>query len=66
MYYFEIKRLCPKGYTGIHVILFAHMGKHTPLLLIGDNAVPPVVEKYIKSIKPIPPKDMPRPPCFNY
>ncbi|MBE6067809.1 MAG: cell wall-binding repeat-containing protein [Clostridium lundense] len=46
-------------------ILFAHMGKHTPLLLIGNNAVPPVVEKYIKSIKPIPPKDMPRPPFMH-
>lgn len=46
-------------------ILFAHMGKHTPLLLISDNTVPPVVEKYIKLIKPIPPKDMPRPPFMH-
>lgn len=46
-------------------MLFAHMGKHTPLLLIGDNAVPTVVENYVKSIKPIPPKDMPRPPFMH-
>ncbi|WP_411682844.1 hypothetical protein [Clostridium thailandense] len=41
---------------------FAHMGKHTPLLLTKNNMVPSVVEKYIKSVKPMPPKNMPRPP----
>ncbi|WP_096635778.1 cell wall-binding repeat-containing protein [Clostridium cochlearium] len=43
----------------------AHMGKHTPLLLIEKDIVPSVVEEYIKSVKPIPPKDMPRPPFMH-
>ncbi|NMM64476.1 cell wall-binding repeat-containing protein [Clostridium sp. P21] len=46
-------------------VSLAHMGKHTPLLLTGNNMIPSVVEKYIKSIKPIPPKDMPRPPFMH-
>lgn len=46
-------------------VVFAHMGKHTPLLLIKDHCVPQVVEKYIESVKPIPPKDMPRPPFMH-
>jgi putative cell wall-binding protein len=46
-------------------VVFAHMGKHTPLLLIKDNCVPQVVEKYIEAVKPIPPKDMPRPPFMH-
>lgn len=45
--------------------LFAHMGKHTPLLLIEKNMIPNTVEHYIKSIKPTPPKDMPRPPFMH-
>jgi putative cell wall-binding protein len=46
-------------------VLFAHMGKHTPLLLIKDNSVPASVEKYIKEVKPEPPKDMPKPPFMH-
>ncbi|KZL91464.1 hypothetical protein [Clostridium magnum] len=46
-------------------VSFAHIGKHTPLLLTGNNMVPSVVEEYIKSVKPIPPKDMPRPPFMH-
>jgi hypothetical protein len=46
-------------------ILFAHMGKHTPLLLIKKDSIPSVVENYIKSVKPMPPKDMPRPPFMH-
>ncbi len=46
-------------------VVFAHMGKHTPLLLVKDNCVPQVVEKYIKSVKPMPPKDMPQPPFMH-
>lgn len=46
-------------------VLFAHMGKHTPLLLTGNKIVPSVVEEYIKSVKPMPPKDMPRPPFMH-
>ena len=46
-------------------VLFAHMGKHTPLLLTKKDKVPTVVERYIKSVKPMPPKDMPRPPFMH-
>ena len=46
-------------------VLFAHMGKHTPPLLIRKDTVPSVVEKYIKSVKPMPPKDMPKPPFMH-
>jgi hypothetical protein len=46
-------------------VLFAHMGKHTPLLLIKEDHVPRVVEKYIKEVKPEPPKDMPKPPFMH-
>lgn len=46
-------------------VLFAHMGKHTPFLLIRNNLTPEIVESYIKSVKPIPPKDMPRPPFMH-
>lgn len=46
-------------------VLFAHMGKHTPLLLIKEAIIPSVVEKYIRSVKPMPPKDMPRPPFMH-
>jgi putative cell wall-binding protein len=46
-------------------VLFAHMGKHTPPLLIGEDTIPSVVGEYIKSIKPMPPKDMPRPPFMH-
>lgn len=45
--------------------LFAHMGKHTPSLLIGKDRIPEVVEQYVKSVKPMPPKDMPRPPFMH-
>lgn len=46
-------------------VLFAHMGKHTPFLLIRSNLIPEIVESYIKSVKPMPPKDMPRPPFMH-
>ncbi len=46
-------------------VLFAHMGKHTPLLLIDRNIVPQVVEDYIQSVKPIPPIGMPIPPFMH-
>lgn len=46
-------------------VLFAHMGKHTPLLLTKKDQIPEVVERYIKSVKPMPPKDMPKPPFMH-
>lgn len=46
-------------------VLFAHMDKHTPLLLIREDMLPTVVDTYIKSAKPMPPKDMPKPPFMH-
>lgn len=46
-------------------VLFAHMGKHTPLLLTKKDMIPSIVEDYIKSIKPVTPKDIPRPPFMH-
>jgi putative cell wall-binding protein len=43
---------------------FAHMGKHTPLLLIEKNAIPNVVSEYIEQIKPLP-KTKPHPPFMH-
>lgn len=43
---------------------FAHMGKHTPLLLIEKNAVPNVVSEYIKQVKPLP-ETKPHPPFMH-
>ncbi|MDF2880956.1 MAG: putative lipoprotein [Clostridiaceae bacterium] len=45
--------------------LFAHMGKHAPLLLTKEQMVPSSVKDYIKSIKPMPPKKMPMPPFMH-
>lgn len=44
-------------------VLFAHMGKHTPLLLTKKDKIPSVVKKYIKLVKPI--MDMPIPPFMH-
>jgi putative cell wall-binding protein len=49
----------------IAAVIFAHMGKHTPLLLVRNDMIPPAADRYIKSIKPMPPKDMPRPPFMH-
>lgn len=46
-------------------VLFAHIGKHTPFLLVENNIIPPVVKAYIKSVKPVPTKDMPMPPFMH-
>ncbi len=46
-------------------VVFAHMGKHTPLLIIEANAVPAPVEKYINEVRPKPPKGMPKPPFMH-
>ncbi|WP_160692264.1 cell wall-binding repeat-containing protein [Clostridium sp. C2-6-12] len=46
-------------------VLFAHMGKHTPLLLTKKDKIPSVVKKYIKLIKPMIPMDMPMPPFMH-
>lgn len=46
-------------------VILAHMGKHSPLLLIEKNIVPQPVPSYLQSIKPIPPKNVPRPPFMH-
>lgn len=46
-------------------VLFAHMGKHTPLLLTKKDKIPSVVKKYIKLVKPMIPIDMPMPPFMH-
>ncbi|OCB01213.1 cell wall-binding repeat-containing protein [Clostridium beijerinckii] len=46
-------------------VAFAHMGKHTPLLLIEKDKIPEVVNRYINLIKPIQPKGMPKPPFMH-
>lgn len=45
-------------------VIFAHMGKHTPLLLTKKDCIPEIVEKYIDAVKFIP-KDMPKPPFMH-
>lgn len=46
-------------------VILAHMGKHSPLLLIEKNNVPKVVIDYLDSVKPLPPEDMPHPPFMH-
>lgn len=46
-------------------VLFAHMGKHTPPLFVEKDRTPEVVERYVKSVKPMSPKDMPKPPFMH-
>lgn len=45
-------------------VIFAHMGKHTPLLLIKKDCIPEIVEKYIKAVKVLP-KETPKPPFMH-
>ncbi|WP_291572943.1 cell wall-binding repeat-containing protein [Clostridium sp. UBA4548] len=45
-------------------VVFAHMGKHTPLLLIKKDCIPEIVEKYIKAVK-FSPKETPKPPFMH-
>ncbi|MPN32238.1 hypothetical protein SDC9_179714 [bioreactor metagenome] len=45
-------------------VVFAHMGKHTPLLLIKKDCIPEIVEKYIKAVKFLP-KETPKPPFMH-
>ena len=46
-------------------VILAHMGKHSPLLLIKGESVPEVTSDYLKEIKPVPPKNMPKPPFMH-
>lgn len=49
----------------VPAVLFAHMGKHTPLILVRYNNVPAEVKEYIESVKPTPPMGMPTPPFMH-
>lgn len=49
----------------VPTVVFAHMGKHTPLILVRRNNVPLEVKEYMKSVKPNPPMDMPKPPFMH-
>lgn len=46
-------------------VVLAHMGKHTPLLLVEKDAIPMIVESYIESVKPMIPEYMPKPPFMH-
>ncbi|MBU3199852.1 cell wall-binding repeat-containing protein [Clostridium estertheticum] len=45
--------------------ILAHMGKHSPLLLIKGDSVPDITSNYLKEVKPVPPMNMPRPPFMH-
>lgn len=44
--------------------LLAHLGKHSPTLVIERNNLPIVTSDYIESVKPIP-KEEPEPPFMH-
>lgn len=44
--------------------IFAHLGKHSPTLVIKKDELPEVTLKYIESVKPLP-KEEPAPPYMH-
>lgn len=44
--------------------IFAHLGKHSPTLVINRHKLPDVTRKYIELVKPIP-QDEPQPPFMH-
>jgi hypothetical protein len=44
--------------------LFAHLGKHTPLLVVSKDQLPETTRNYIESVKPIPAPE-PHPPFMH-
>ncbi|MCX7922280.1 MAG: cell wall-binding repeat-containing protein [Clostridia bacterium] len=44
--------------------LFAHLGKHTPILVVSRDRLPNVTKNYIESVKPEP-KSEPHPPFMH-
>lgn len=44
--------------------IFAHLGKHTPLLFIEHNMVPEIIKDYVLSVKPME-KHPPKPPFMH-
>ncbi|MEL7647681.1 MAG: cell wall-binding repeat-containing protein [Sedimentibacter sp.] len=53
-----------KWYHILSGVLFAHLGKHTPLLLVTANTLPDVVRNYVLSINPD--KEMPDMPPYMH
>ncbi|MDP4145332.1 MAG: cell wall-binding repeat-containing protein [Bacillota bacterium] len=45
-------------------VILAHMGKHSPLLLVDKNVVPESTAHYLQFVKPLP-KAVPRPPFMH-
>jgi len=44
--------------------LFAHLGKHTPILVVSKDRLPEVTRNYIESVKPLPAPE-PHPPFMQ-
>ncbi len=44
--------------------LFAHLGKHTPILVVSKDRLPETTQNYIESVKPIPAPE-PHPPFMH-
>ncbi|NJD01623.1 MAG: cell wall-binding repeat-containing protein [Ruminiclostridium sp.] len=44
--------------------LFAHLGKHTPILVVANDRLPEATRSYIESVKPVPAPE-PRPPFMH-
>ena len=44
--------------------LFAHLGKHTPILVVSKDWLPGITQSYIESVKPIPTPE-PHPPFMH-
>jgi hypothetical protein len=44
--------------------IFAHLGKHSPILTVNKNLLPDVTRQYIESVKPIPAPE-PKPPFMH-
>lgn len=44
--------------------LFAHLGKHTPILVVNKDRLPRITYHYIESVQPIPVPE-PRPPFMH-
>ena len=44
--------------------LFAHLGKHTPILVVAKDRLPDITRNYIESVKPVPAPE-PHPPFMH-
>ncbi len=51
-------------YNSVSGALFAHLGKHSPILIIDKNRLPSVTRNYIESVKPISQAE-PQPPFMH-